>query len=188
MHAEKLLLKLHSHEKEDMSVPITIRQKEFGELYKSNYSKLFYCALDIVENEEWAKDIVGEVFSKAWTAYEKLRDTDVASYLYISVRNRSIDHVRRQHAMRGYHKVFLEIEREWHDHHTNETEDDLRYMHQVISELPERQKHIFHQCFLDGKRYVDVAKEMQLSESSIHKYMVKSFAFIRERFKKRKIE
>ena len=171
-----------------MDTAAAILRQEFGALYKNSYSKLFYCSLDIVNDEEWAKDIVGEVFSKTWSMYDKLRGTDVDSYLYISVRNRSIDHVRRQHAMIGHHKIFLEIEREWYNHHPDETEEEIRYMHQIVNELPERQRHIFHQCYLKGKRYADMACEMQLSEASIHKYMVKSFAYIREKFKKYKRE
>ena len=31
-----------------MSIPLTILQKEFGEFFKKNYSKLYYCSLDIV--------------------------------------------------------------------------------------------------------------------------------------------
>lgn len=167
---------------------MTIRQNEFGELYKRNYSKLFYCALDIVNDEEWAKDIVGDVFSRAWTQYERLRGTDVESYLYVSVRNRSIDHVRRQQAIMGHHKLFLDIEREWHEAHSSEMEEEIGYMHKVVAALPERQRHIFRQCFLEGKRYLEVAAELGLSEASVHKYMVKTFACIREKFKKRKSE
>ena len=171
-----------------MSVPLTILQKEFGEFFKKNYSKLYYCSLDIVEDEEWARDIVGEVFSKAWSQYEALREKDFDSYLYISVRNRSIDHVRRQQAMVGYHQIFLDIEQEWYEEHSQEREEEIQYMLQVIDELPQRQRYIFNRCQIDGKRYAEVGKELQLSESSIHKYMVKSSAFIREKFKKRKSE
>ncbi len=169
-----------------MSMPIEILQKEFEEYFKQNYSKLYNCSLDIVEDEEWARDIVGEVFSKAWSQFESLRKKDVDSYMYISVRNRSIDHVRRTRAMVGYHRIFLDIEREWYEGHSQEREDEIQYMYQVIDELPERQRYIFNRCQIDGKRYAEVGKELQLSESSIHKYMVKSFAFIREKFKKRK--
>jgi len=159
-------------------------KEEFGEVYKSNYRNLFFCALDIVNDEEWAKDIVGDVFSRAWSDYERLRTTDLKAYLFISVRNRSIDHARRERAKLGYHKIFLEIEREWHSAHENEYEEEIQRMHHAINEMPERQQTIFRRCFLDGKRYREVADEMQLKESSVHKYMVKSFAFLRERLKK----
>lgn len=59
-------------------------QNEFGELYKSNYARLFYCAFDIVNDEEWAKDIVSDVFSRAWMDYERLR-TFIWIHIYIPV-------------------------------------------------------------------------------------------------------
>ncbi|HCC87224.1 MAG TPA: hypothetical protein DEQ17_03050 [Prevotella sp.] len=71
------------------------RLAEFERLYKDNYSRLFYCSFDIVGDEEWAKDIVGDVFSRAWDDFSRLRNTNIPSYLFVMVRNRSIDHVRR---------------------------------------------------------------------------------------------
>ena len=38
-----------------MDTAAAILRQEFGELYKNSYSKLFYCSLDIVNDEEWAK-------------------------------------------------------------------------------------------------------------------------------------
>ena len=161
-------------------------QNEFGLFFKENYTKLFYCALDIVGDEEWAKDIVGSVFGKAWEQYDRLRDKDLDAYLYISVRNRAIDHVRRKQAMVGYHKDFLEIEKGWFEKYSYETDNEINYMLKVIEELPENQRYVFKRCQIDGKRYAEVAEELGLSASSVHKYMVKAFAFMREKFKKRK--
>ncbi len=159
-------------------------QNEFGLFFKENYTKLFYCALDIVGDEEWAKDIVGAVFGKAWEQYDRLRDKDLDAYLYISVRNRAIDHVRRKQAMVGYHKVFLEVEKGWHEAYSYETDEEINYMFKGIEELPERERYVFKRCQIDGKRYAEVAEELGLSASSVHKYMVKAFSFLREKLKK----
>ncbi len=161
-------------------------QNEFGLFFKENYTKLFYCALDIVGDEEWAKDIVGAVFGKAWEQYDRLRDKDLDAYLYISVRNRAIDHVRRKQAMVGYHKVFLEVEKGWHEAYSYETDEEINYMFKGIEELPERERYVFKRCQIDGKRYAEVAEELGLSASSVHKYMVKAFSFLREKLKKHK--
>ncbi len=163
-------------------------QNEFGVFFKENYTKLFYCALDVVRDEEWAKDIVGAVFEKAWEQYDRLRDKNLDAYLYISVRNRAIDYVRRKQAMLGYHKVFLEIEQEWQEAYSHEMDEEINYMFQGIEELPERQRYVFKRCQIDGKRYAEVAEELGLSASSVHKYMVKALSFLREKFKKRKKE
>ena len=161
-------------------------QNEFGLFFKENYTKLFYCALDIVGDDEWAKDIVGAVFGKAWEQYDRLRDKDLDAYLYISVRNRAIDHVRRKQAMVGYHKVFLEVEKGWHEAYSYETDEEINYMFKGIEELPERERYVFKRCQIDGKRYAEVAEGLGLSASSVHKYMVKAFSFLREKLKKNK--
>lgn len=168
-----------------MAVTKDFFRKEFGVFFKKNYTKLFYCALDIVSDEEWAKDIVGAVFGKAWERYEYLREKDLDGYLYMSVRNRSIDHVRRKQAMVGYHKVFLDVEQQWYEEYSHEVDDEIDCMFRGIESLPERQRYVFKRCQLDGKRYAEVAEELGLSVSSVHKYMVKAFSSLREMLKLR---
>ena len=74
----------------------TIWETEFEELFKKNYSPLFYNALDWVEDAEAAKDIVSELFSEVWSQYEHLRKEKIESYLFRSVRNRSINYLKHK--------------------------------------------------------------------------------------------
>ena len=156
------------------------RHIEFEQLYKANYSKLFFCSFDILGDEEWAKDIVGDVFSRAWDDYSRLRQTNLPNYLYITVRNRSIDCVRRQMRLQKINRHLVDLEVEWYEHHTDEEkEDKLRRVNHAIQKLPEKVGLIFRRCCFDGLTYRQVAEEMCLSEASIHKYMVKAFAELR---------
>lgn len=38
----------------------------YEELFKKNYSRMFYCALDFVNDTETAKDIVGDACCETW--------------------------------------------------------------------------------------------------------------------------
>lgn len=51
--------------------------RQFEELFKKNYSKLYYVALDWVEDEESAKDLVNDLFAELWKQYERLKDENV---------------------------------------------------------------------------------------------------------------
>ena len=71
-------------------------EREFEELFKANYSRIFYCALDLVEDTEAAKDIVSELFGDLWNQYERLRGERIEAYLYRAVRTRSVNYLRHK--------------------------------------------------------------------------------------------
>ena len=70
--------------------------RQFEELFKKNYSKLYYVALDWVENEESAKDLVNDLFAELWKQYERLQDENVEGYLFQSLRNRCINYLKKK--------------------------------------------------------------------------------------------
>lgn len=54
-----MLLKRRTIEEKD-------EEKAFEELFRKNYSRAFYYALDWVGDEETAKDVVGDCFGEIW--------------------------------------------------------------------------------------------------------------------------
>ena len=86
----------------------TVWEKEFEELFKKNYSKLFYYALDWVEDSEVAKDIVSELFGDTWRRYERLRNERIEAYLYRSVHNLCINYLRDKQVEMKYQQEVIE--------------------------------------------------------------------------------
>lgn len=164
---------------------VAFLEREFEELFKENYSRLFYCAYDITENVEASKDIVEDVFGEAWGRYAKLREMRIEAYLYRSVRNRSIDYLRHKFIERQYQQVFLDMESEWEDEDAEDLEEDIAYMRKIFATFSPQTRLIFEQCYFKGQKYKEVAEAMNLSEAAIHKHMVKAFAILREEFKKK---
>ncbi len=160
-------------------------EKEFEELFKQNYSKFFYCAYDIIGNSEVAKDIVSDVFGEAWEQYAEQRPKMTPVYLYRSVRNRSIDYLRHQSIERHYREVFLEMESEWEEEYEESNEENIAYIREIIAGFSPQTRFIFDQCYFQGKKYREVAEAMGLSEAAIHKHMVKAFAILREKLKRK---
>ena len=64
----------------------------FEQLYKENYARLYYYAFRFITDEEVCKDIVNDVFEKAWQHFGELKPETASAYLYDSmlVANRSI--------------------------------------------------------------------------------------------------
>ena len=62
---------------------MTIRRMEFlcefESLYRENYSRMYFFSLTIVGEEESARDIVSDVFSKVWDNYDLLDHRNILS-------------------------------------------------------------------------------------------------------------
>ncbi len=167
---------------------VAFLEKEFEELFKVNYSRLFYCAYDITGNAEVSKDIVGDVFGEAWGQYVRLREEKADAYLYRSVRNRSIDYLRHKSIEQQYQQFFLQMELEWREENVEDLEEDIVYMRKILATFSSQTRLIFEQCYFKGLKYREVAEAMNLSEAAIHKHMVKAFAILRREFKKKAVK
>lgn len=157
-------------------------KQQFEELFKKNYQSLFYCALDIVADEDNAKDIVSEVFTDLWEDFHKKQKMNLEAYLYTSVKNRAIDFQRHIAVTRQYEKVFLEMEKEWEETNESQKEENIQRIYKILNELSPKTHEIFVKCYFKGKKYQEVADEMNVSVAAIHKHIVKALAKLRKDF------
>lgn len=156
-------------------------KQEFEELFKQNYQRLFYCALDIVGDEDTAKDIVSDVFTDLWEDFSKKKKNNMEAYLYTTVRNRSIDYLRHTAVMRQYEKLFLQEEIAYEET-PEEQEEKINRVYVILNQLTPKTREIFEQCFFKGRKYQEVADELGVSVAAVHKHIVKAFATFRKDF------
>ena len=69
-------------------------KKTFDFLFKEYYPQLYYYAFHLINNMEASKDIVSDAFEFIWANYAKIDKATAKSYLYVYVRNKSIDFLR----------------------------------------------------------------------------------------------
>ena len=156
---------------------------EYEGLFRKNYSRLFYCALDIVEDSETAKDIVSEVFCMIWEDFAYYREKpQIDSYLYRAVRNKSISHLRHQNVINAYAQRLLAIKEETAEESYEEHEAKLQVIETVMNHFTPQTSLVFRQCYLEGKKYQEVADLMNISLSAVKKHMNKAFAAFRNAF------
>ena len=71
------------------------RLKQYNTLYNSLYTSLCLFSNKYIDNLEKAKDIVQDVFIKFWNNNITFEDkVALKSYLYVSVKNKSIDYLK----------------------------------------------------------------------------------------------
>lgn len=157
-------------------------EREFEELFKANYPRLFYCALDWVEDTEVAKDIVSDVFGDVWHQYERLREERMEAYLYRAVRNRSVNYLRHKAVELQYQQLFLSMKEDVVENDIWAHEENLKRIEEVINGFTPQTRFIFEQCYFEGMSYQEMATLMHISVSAVHKHMNKAFAAFRKVF------
>lgn len=153
----------------------------FDTLYRNYYEQLFRFAFQFVRDEEECYDIVSGAFEKLWLHLSQRPMDNVAAYLFTVVRNRSIDALRRQKRQEKY-VAFTELlmteyveEQEYESDNYNKLLID-----RVLETLPSPPtREILVACYLEEKKYREVAEEMGITVATVKKHMVRALKIIR---------
>ncbi len=145
--------------------------RAFETLFRTYYEPLCRHANLFVEDLETAEEIVQELFYVIWKERESLEIfTSVSGYLYRSVKNKSLQHLEHEKVRDNYRKMYVE---ENTDTGTSTPLEELEYkeLEQQIQEtlygLPERRQKIFRMNRMEGKKYNEIAQELQISVKTV---------------------
>lgn len=163
----------------------TIKEKQFKALFEKYYTKLYYSSLAIVRDEDDARDIVNDVFAHIWEKHDSFEDTVNSMYLYTSIRHRSLDHLKKKKVRDNYANNYMKNNDEGFLY-DDEEEERIRQIQKVIDKMPEKTKYVLDQCYMEGKRYMEVASDIGISRDGVRKHIVKALRLLREAFSKDK--
>lgn len=163
----------------------TIKEKQFKALFEKYYTKLYYSSLAIVRDEDDARDIVNDVFTHIWEKHDSIEDTVNSMYLYTSIRHRSLDHLKKKKVRDNYANNYMKNNDEGFQY-DDEEEERIRQIQKVIDRMPEKTKYVLDQCYMEGKRYMEVASDIGISRDGVRKHIVKALRLLREAFSKDK--
>lgn len=163
----------------------TIKEKQFKALFEKYYTKLYYSSLAIVRDEDDARDIVNDVFAHIWEKHDSFEDTVNSMYLYTSIRHRSLDHLKKKKVRDNYANNYMKNNDEGFLY-DDEEEERIRQIQKVIDRMPEKTKYVLDQCYMEGKKYMEVASDIGISRDGVRKHIVKALRLLREAFSKDK--
>jgi RNA polymerase sigma-70 factor (ECF subfamily) len=149
-------------------------QDNFDQVYVCYFTRLHRFAKEYVMSDEDAENIVQDVFMLLW---EKRRVLDVqislTAYLFSLVKNKCIDHLRRKVIAEEYKQELNaklssleEINRAF-----SSDEDIERFINEAINKLPERCREIFIMSRVEGKKYQQIADELNISVNTVENQM-----------------
>ena len=172
---------------------ISINEHTFEEIYLSYFPRLLRFAREYVAIEEDAENIVQDVFLTLWERRDDLKIHVTTSYLFILIKNRCIDHLRRmKHAEIGKKRMQENFNCEQQmklyslealDPVLIADTDIERIIYHAIDSLPPKCREVFILHKIDGKKYRDIADEMNVSVSTVENQMSIALRKLREQLK-----
>ena len=157
---------------------------EFVRFFKENYSKIYYLALSLVHDDEVARDIVADSFEYLFSHHADLQTAEACNYLFVIVRNRCSDFYRKQAVHQRYSQYIsytsekVEIA-DWLEH-----DDKVETIRRLMGHLTPRTRQILEAHYLQGKKYSEMAAELEISESAVKKHIMQALKLFREKMGK----
>ena len=153
-------------------------QRAFREFYDLTYDRLFRIAFYYVKHEEWAQEIVLDVFIRLWEQRSTLTEVrNIEDYCFILVKNASLNYLEKEtrHATVSDPAV-----------QADSPEDTLiseelfaRYV-KALDRLPERCREVFIRIREEKQSYAQVAEELNISTKTVDAQLQKAITRLKE--------
>ena len=143
-------------------------ETQFRSIFDKYCISLCMFANQYVENDALAADIVQECFVKLW----QLRDNfmyvhQIKSFLYTSVRNKSLNELEHTKVMNEYAQKVQEMSKDSFFQDKVIAEESYRILVDAIEKLPPQMKSIM-QLALEGKSNPEIAETLNISGETVH--------------------
>lgn len=155
---------------------------DFDTLFDSLYPQLVFFANKYVCELPLAEEIVQEVFVRFWLKINSLeQESLVKQYLYRSVRNSSIDFLRRNKVEKRRLNDYLYTKEEHTELKDIISENELKIsIEKAVLQLPEQCRKIFLMSRQDEMTYKEIAAELNLSVKTVEAHIGRALKSFRE--------
>lgn len=173
----------------DKKLAKRIKQGDLGtfeRLFRNYYAPLCGFANKYLEDMDTAEEIVQDVYYVLWEKRDEVDiDTSLKSYIYKSVYNKCLMHIRHE-KVKQKHAKEMEYDMYSNNYETKELYNQ-RELQEIISKtmqkLPERCRNVFRMNRFEGLKYKEIAEILSLSIKTIEADMGKALKVFREALK-----
>lgn len=156
---------------------------DFDRLFEENYTRLYYYALNIINNDEDAKDIVSNVFEYILLNNRSIdTSTSITPLLYKLVKSKCVDLLRRQGVKEKYDAYILSESDVSEEYVYEEHDLMINNILDTIDSFPPQTRIVFRLCFLQGKKYKEIAEELDISTNTVKAHIMKALQLLRGKF------
>ena len=153
------------------------REQYFEEVYNLYFTKLYAYSKAIVDSQSLAKDIVSDLFFNFWNNKTDFRDfQEIEMYLYISVRNLSIQALKKQKRFESAENLEIKLETiDYVDPQELLLEKELMaVVEESISQLPDHCQLVFNLMRQRNMKNAEIAEELGISVVTVKSQLRKA--------------
>ncbi|GAC1449949.1 MAG: RNA polymerase sigma-70 factor [Chitinophagaceae bacterium] len=179
--------KLNNHNENDLMQGFCQGiQDAFDEIFHRLYPALCYYGFKITGDQAVSEDIAGEAFIKVWERRVDCKHfLSLKAYLYTTVRNASIDWLRKNQAQAKNLKGILPLleQAEQSGQELLIMTETCRLLHAAINGLPAQCQKVVRLSYLDGKTLKQVAAELHIEVGTVQSQKNRGLMLLRKRLK-----
>ncbi|SHF84671.1 RNA polymerase sigma-70 factor, ECF subfamily [Fodinibius roseus] len=157
-------------------------RKAFEKLFLRFYEPLCQFSWQFTRSRHVSEELVQEVFLAVWKSRETLDSKkDVRSYLYQSVRNKALNHIKHQELAEEYNSKI-----EWlsptpvtQTHHYGEQSEFEKAAKKAIENLPDRARQVYKLSRKDGLTYREISDVLDISVKTVESQMSRALKKLR---------
>jgi RNA polymerase sigma-70 factor (family 1) len=163
----------------------TGNEKAYRTLFDRYFYKLYNYTLKLISDKNVSEEIVMDVMLAVWQKRDLLNTSlSFSAYLYKSVKNRLIDHLRKQNlptvsldqSLVEPPSSFITDSRLLHK--------ELECLYRTsLNRLPPQKKRIFTMSREEGSSYKEIADRLQLSKNTVENHMVAALRLLKDQMK-----
>jgi RNA polymerase sigma-70 factor (ECF subfamily) len=157
----------------------------FELLFKTYYAPLCVFARKYIKDTDDCEEVVQGFFLKLWDKRDTIEiNTSVKSYLYSSVRNRSLNYIKHQKIKQEYHSEIISTTSEIDPMVNGFMEIGLiEKIDRTIAMLPPRRREIFLMSREQGLKYREIADQLGISIKTVETQMGHALKDLRDKLK-----
>lgn len=157
--------------------------KDFEALFRGQFERLMGFVCGYVGDEETAKDIVHDAFAALWRNRGRLdARLSVRSYLFAIAQRQALNWVRHRRVEELNAGEVVRVMEEAAEEMAEGREDEEALygrLEEKLGELPERQREVLMMCVVEGKKYREVAEELDITLNTVKTHLARALAFLR---------
>ncbi len=157
-------------------------QKSIDLLFDRYYTYLCNVIYRVINDADYAEDIVQEIFTDIWRKRESINvQSSLRAYLRRAAVNRSLNHIRKQRMKFDENEeAIIDIESDTIDGQKEMEKDELeKRIHDCIDSLPPKCKLVFSMSRFENMSYQEIANHLDISIKTVENQISKALRILR---------
>ena len=115
-----------------------------------------------------------------WKQYDAWRPDSPEAYLNRALRNRCLNYLKHRAVERNALQGYINEKMSLIDNDVAVHEERMKQVERIMDTLPVRTRFILEQCYIEKKKYSEMAEALDTSVGMIHKHISKALAIFRK--------